>query len=282
MTIALLLVVAQSCGVSVSAEEFPTIVGQLCDKENSRPAIHIEGVHQIPLPGADDGISTTFSGEIDSSGKYSLAVSTPWESNHYWFDSKVAFAGKGPILELYHPAERAPMSVFLENALSPASTIVGKLFREARTFKALVEESTTREIAGRYEYSLKCEDSPDINLKIEINAEGLIEELRVSEVGGSPGVSVHRFRRYERINSDTAIPLEYEHRLEELEGKQQPSSPLVVARIELTQVSLAANDSTFSPDQTKFSDVRDYRRGIRKLEKTTGEWVDGVKEFFGF
>lgn len=282
MILSMLVVAVQSCSVAIPADEFPAMVGQLCEKEESRPPLHVEGVYEIPLPEMSEGISTTFLGEIASDGRYSLAVSTPWESRHYWCDSKIAFSGKGALLELDHPTERAPMSLFLENMLSPSRKIVEPLFRDAEAFKIVVEESATSEIAGHLEYIFTIKDSADINLKIELDAEGSIAELRVSEVGGSPGVSVHTFGRYERLSGDIRVPHEYEHRLEDLNGEREPSLPLVVSRIKLTRQSLAANDSSFAPDQTRFSDVRDYRKGIRKLEKATGAWVDGVKNFFGF
>ena len=283
VTITALLVCLQSFGVAVSAEEFPEIVKRLCEAENARAAIYVEGTFDVPLPNTVQDISRTFSGVVARDGRYTLAESAMWGSTQYWYDSDATYIGKEKVLEVDKPEARAALAVFLGNMLNPATSTTAKLLQGAKAIETVDEKDATAEISGRYEYLLSYEEeSPDIRLILTIRAEGGLSELRISEVNGYPLDAVYTFGSYISLGADTVVPQEYEHRLEGITGASKASGPTTLMRIKFTEVSPAPADAAFAPDRAEFSEVHDYRKGLRGAQRATGEWLDGVKDYLGF
>lgn len=167
--------------------------------------------------------------------------------------------------------------------LHPANSTISMLLQRAKGIKIIAETDATPEISGRYEYLLSYEDeSPDIRLILTIRLEGGLTEIRISEVNGYPDDVVYTFGGYTSIGADTVVPQEYEHRFENATDASKPSNLSTIVQIKLTEVSPAPADAAFTPDRAKFSEVHDYRKGLRRAQRATGEWLGGVRDYLGF
>lgn len=283
VTISALLLCVQSFGIALSADEFPEVIKQLTEKEMARPALVLEGTFDVPLPNGLPSISTALSGVLAGDGRYTITESTQWGSTRYWYDSDATYIGKDKVLEVDTPEARVPMAVFLGWMLTPATSTLSKLLQEANAIETVVEQEATAELSGRYEYLLRRqEESPDIRLVLTLRADGGIAELRISEVNGYPMESVYTFGHYASPDDAILVPQEYEHRLEPASDASKVSGPTILMRIKLTKVSPAPADAAYTPDRAEFSDVHDYRTGLRRAQRATEAWLDGVKDYLGF